>query len=250
MGMNASSADPAGVPGDVGTMTPAPYYADESCTIYCGDCREILPTLGRFDLMLTDPPYELTASGGGIGAQRDYLSDIEDFTDGGFDETILEHASNWICFCAKTQLPSLLVRAALMPRWMLVTWNKPNPTPLCNGNYLPDTEYIVHGCQAKRIFGEFRDKSRFIVHPAQQHNLHPNEKPLPVVGKMIRVGSLKGEVIIDPFMGSGTTLLSAKLNGRRAVGIEISERYCEIAAQRLRQKVLNFLEAPSEDSLT
>jgi site-specific DNA-methyltransferase (adenine-specific) len=216
----------------------APYYDRDGITIYHGDCRDILPTLGQFDLMLTDPPYELTASGGGIGAQRDYLADIEDFTDGGFDETILESANNWICFCAKTQLPSLLVRAAMMPRWMLVTWNKPNPTPLSNGNYLPDTEYIIHGCQAKRIFGEFRDKSRFILHPAQQHNLHPNEKPLEVVGKMLRIGSMEGERIIDPFMGSGTTLLSAKLHGRRAVGIERELKYCEIAARRLRQGIL------------
>ena len=218
----------------------SPFYERDGITIYHADCRDVLPTLGKFDLLLTDPPYELTASGGGIGAQRQYLSDIEGFTDGGFDETILEHAENWMCFCAKAQLPSLLQRAAAMPRWMLLTWNKPNPTPLCNGNYLPDTEYIVHGCQPKRIFGEFADKSRFIVYPAQQHNLHPNEKPMAVVSKMMRLGSVEGDLVVDPYMGSGTTLLAAKLLGRRAVGIERELRYCEIAANRLRQGVLDF----------
>lgn len=66
-----------------------PYYSDDrfGITIYCGDCMEVLPTLeaGSVDLVLTDPPYEVVASGGGIGARRKYLHDIEDFTDGGFD---------------------------------------------------------------------------------------------------------------------------------------------------------------------
>ena len=219
-------------------MSVEPYFADEFCTIYHGDCREILPSLGSFSLMLTDPPYVLTATGGGIGADRKYLDDIDGFTDMGFDESILDACENWMCFCAKTQLPSLIGRAVALPRWMLVTWNKPNPTPLCNGNYLPDTEYIVHGCQSKRIFGEFRDKSRWIVYPAQQHNLHPNEKPLPVVEKLVRLGSEVGDVIVDPFAGSCVTALAAKLNGRRSVMIEIEEKYCEIGAQRMRQGLL------------
>jgi len=217
---------------------PKPYYEDAHVTLYHGDCREILPELGKFDLLLTDPPYEMVATGGGIGSQRDYLADIDGFTDGGFDETILDHADNWMCFCAKAQLPSLIQRASKMPRWMLSTWNKPNPTPLCNGNYLPDTEYIVHGCHPKRIFGEFRDKSRFIVFPAQQHNLHPNEKPVQVIGKCMRVGSQEGDTVVDPFAGSCTTGVAAKLNGRHATLIEISERYCEIGVERLRQGVL------------
>ena len=215
-----------------------PYYQDDAVTIYHGDCREILPTLGRFDLLLTDPPYELTASGAGIATKRKYLSDIKGFTDEGFDIDTLDHCENWICFCAKTQLPELIAKASAMPRWMLCTWNKPNPTPLCNGNYLPDTEYIVHGFQSGRCFGSFRDKSRFIVFPAQQKNQHPNEKPVEVMTKFIAVGSQEGETILDPFMGSGTTLVAAKLEGRRAVGIELEERYCEIAAKRLSQGVL------------
>lgn len=219
---------------------PEPYYQDEHVTLYNADCREVLPLLPKADLLLTDPPYEMVATGGGIGNQRDYMHAIEGFTDCGFDVELLDLADNWVCFCAKTQLPSLIQKASAMPRWMLVTWNKPNPnpTPLCNGNYLPDTEYILHGCQPKRIFGNFRDKSRFILYPAQQHNLHPNEKPVPVIAKMMAVGSQEGELVIDPFAGSGTTLVVARDYGRRAIGIEREERYCEIAAKRLRQKVL------------
>jgi len=227
--------------------TPTPFYQDDSCTIYHGDCREILPTLGQFDLLLTDPPYEMVATGGGIAAQRKYLSDINGFTDGGFDFSLLDRAENWMAFCAKKQLPRLLTKAEQYPRWMLVTWNKPNPTPLSNGNYLPDTEYLVHAFQPNRCFGEFRDKSRFILYPAEQHNLHPNEKPVRVMVKMIAVGTMPGETILDPFMGSGTTLVAAKLEGRRAVGIEISEKYCEIAAKRLAQRVFEFPEPQEID---
>jgi site-specific DNA-methyltransferase (adenine-specific) len=219
-----------------------PYFSDAQCVIYNAACESVLPFVPKASLLLTDPPYEMVATGGGIGAQRKYLNDIEGFTDGGFDFSLLDRAENWMAFCAKKQLPRLLAKAEQHPRWMLVTWNKPNPTPLSNGNYLPDTEYVVHAFQPNRCFGEFRDKSRFIVYPAQQHNLHPNEKPLRVMVKMIAVGTMPGETILDPFMGSGTTLVAAKLEGRKAVGIEISEKYCEIAANRLRQKVLNFEE--------
>jgi len=218
---------------------PAPYYQDDAVTIYHGDCREIVPALGRFDLLLTDPPYELTATGGGIGAKRKYLADIDGHIDSGFDSSILECAENWMVFCSKRQLLELLQLAQGRDNWALVTWNKPNPTPLCAGNYLPDTEYVVHAYTSGRLFGEFRDKSRFIVHPVQKNNFgHPTVKPLVVVSKMINLGTQPGEMILDPFAGSGTTGRAAKDLGRKAVLIEREERYCEIAAQRMAQEVL------------
>ena len=94
-----------------------PYYQDSAVTIYHGDCREIIPTLGRFDLLLTDPPYDITAKGGGIGAKLQYLHDIEGFTDCGFDETILDGFDNWFCFCSISQLPRLIQRA-MVRGWM------------------------------------------------------------------------------------------------------------------------------------
>lgn len=214
-----------------------PYYQDDAVTLYHGDCREIVPQLGRFDLLLTDPPYVISTSGGGIGGQRKYLSDIKGFTDAGFDMSILDAFDNWFCFCAKEQLIELLQKAS-KNRWMLVNWNKPNPTPLSNGNYLPDTEYIVHSFQPKRCFGSYREKSRYIEYPAQQHNLHPNEKPIPVISKLIALGTQTGETILDPFAGSGTTGRAAKDLGRKCTLIEREERYCEIAARRMAQEVL------------
>ena len=98
----------------------------------------------------------------------------------------------------------------------------------------------MHGFQSGMCFGSFRDKSRFIVYPAQRKNQHPNEKPVAVMTKFICVGTEKGETILDPFAGSGTTGVAAKLEGRKATLIELEERYCEIAAKRLEQQVFEF----------
>ncbi len=220
-----------------------PYYKHNGITIYHGDCREILPTLSKCDLLLTDPPYELTASGGGIGAKREYLTSIDGELDGGFDTEILKPFHNWMVFCAKKQLPEMLSLAA-QRRWMLVTWNKPNPTPLVNANYLPDAEYIVHCFENSTcLFGGYESRSRYILCPAQQNGWmgHPTVKPMPVMLRLVAVGSGEGQTVLDPFMGSGTTLVAAKNLGRKAIGIEIEERYCEIAAKRLAQEVMEFV---------
>lgn len=216
-----------------------PYYSDDAVTLYHGDCRDVLPLLPMADFLFTDPPYDIVAAGGGIGAKREYLANIVGFTDGGFDVALLRPFPNWAVFCAKKQLPALLNEVGDR-RWMLVTWNKPNPTPLVNANYLPDTEYIVHAWRTQ-LYGSYADRARFVVYPTGGGTTgHPNEKPLRVIEKMVRCGSDVGQLVVDPFAGSGTTLVASKNLGRRAVGIEIDEKHCETAAQRLSQSVLNF----------
>src|SRR5690349_1829511 len=121
-------------------MSLTPYYEDAACQIFCGDCREILSQLGPVDVAITDPPYEIVATGGGIGKQRAYLSAISGHIDGGFDVAVLRAFKSWFCFCGKDQLAGLIAEAGQQgKRWMLITWNKPNPAPLVNANYLPDT---------------------------------------------------------------------------------------------------------------
>jgi site-specific DNA-methyltransferase (adenine-specific) len=212
-----------------------PYYQDEAVTIYHGDCREVVPSLPVPDLVITDPPYVVGAKGCGLAGDRQYLKDITTANlDAGFDLEILSRFPNWFCFCGKQQLLEMLKFVA-DKTWMLITWNKPNPTPLTNNNYLPDTEYIVHVWEKGRLFGEYNDKSRFIIWPAEQNALpHPTVKPLAIIEKCIRLGSAKGNTVLDPFMGSGSTLLAARRLGRQAIGIEIEERYCDLAVRRLQ----------------
>ena len=217
-----------------------PYYQDDLVTIYHGDCLEIDAWL-EADVLITDPPYSLTASGGGIGAKRAYLKGITKANlESGFDISVLEKFSRWVVFCAKDQLIELLSLANEQGRWMLVTWNKPNPTPLVNANYLPDTEYIIHKFDtANHLYGGYETRSRFIVHPVKQTKIdHPTVKPLAVMSRMVRIASDVGETIADPFMGSGSTLVAAKSLGRKAIGVEIEEKYCEIAAKRCGQDYL------------
>lgn len=219
---------------------PKPYLERDGITLYHGDAREILP-LVEADVVITDPPYNIQASGGGIGAKRDYLAAIEGFTDGGFDPSLIAGFDRWMVFCALRQLPELI--AAAKARWSLITWNKPDPTPLVNGNYLPDTEYVVHAFRkGTDLHGAYNDRRRWILHPAGKRATgHPNEKPKAVMYRLLRVGSCKADVVVDPFAGSGTTLDACRDLGRRAIGIEIEEQYCEVIAKRLSQKLIEFV---------
>ena len=219
-----------------------PYYQDSAVTIYHGDCREVLPSVGRYELMLTDPPYEIHAgAGGGCFGNRDHLVKTGGFTDGGVNFDFLDSVENWFCFCSRLQLPELIMRAKVRARWNLLTWCKPNPVPTCNNKYLPDVEYIVHAFTGGRLFGDMAVKSSFMLHPCgNKETAHPNEKPLPLVNKLVSLGTMAGETVVDPFAGSGTTGRAAKDLGRKAVLIEREEKYCEIAARRMGQEVLCF----------
>lgn len=213
---------------------------DGTIRLHLGDCLSLLPKIpaGCVDCCLTDPPYEIVMTGGGIGDRRQYTHDTNGFTDCGFDYSILSAFPNWVCFGALKQVPKL-IECAKGKRWMLVTWNKPNPTPLCNGNYLPDTEYIVHAWQRGCLHGEYTDKSRFIVHPVNdvEDGTHPNEKPLRVILKMVRLAVNRGSAILDPYMGSGTTAVACIKTGRRCIGVELDEKYFRIAVERCEKAV-------------
>ena len=217
-------------------MTPKPERLSDAVTLYEGRCEVVLPLLakGSVDVVITDPPYEITAKGCGIVRSRRYLQDIEGFTDCGFDYRILDGFDNWVCFGTLRQVPKLISQAGDR-RWMLVTWNKPDPAPLCNGNYLPDTEYIVHAWRPGSLFGDCAEKHRFIVHGAMRNGRHPNEKPLGVMKKVVRNASSVGQTILDPFAGSGTTAIAAMQEGRRCIIIEQDTAYCEIIRRRVRE---------------
>lgn len=242
-------------------MTPTWTSPCGSATLYCADCLAVLPTLekGSVDACVTDPPYEITASGGGIGATRKDLHATEGFTDGGFDYETLRHFDNWMCFGTMRQVPKL-IECAADRRWMLVTWNKPNPCPLVNGNYLPDTEYIIHAWRRGGLHGGFEDRARYIVHPLgdKEHGEHPNEKPMKVMYKCVRLASRDGGAILDPYMGSGTTGVACIRTGRKFIGIEIEPKYFDIAKRRIqsaikeRDELMDWAkpEAPKHEQLT
>ena len=207
-----------------------PYYQDDACTIYHGDCREILPTLGRFDLLLTDPPYGLKWAGTGFAKQP-----------------LLDHkeADSWDNLPDKETMILVFASAKKHVVWggnYLAGHLGPCKGPLVwdkmtGKNKFADGEMAWSNVAGTmRIFrhqwcGAFKDSER------GDRSVHPTQKPVAVMQWCLSFAP-DAETILDPFMGSGTTLVAAKLEGRRAVGIELEERYCEIAANRLSQGVL------------
>lgn len=199
-----------------------PYYEHQGITIYHGDCRDVLPSLSKVDLVLTDPPYGLgeRMKGGSWGMQQKY-EDMRRWDKRPSDDLILQitrSATFSIVWGGNYfMLPS--------SRCWLV-WDKQNAVPTC--------------ADAELAWTNFDKPVKRFSHPVGSHSSgHPTEKPEKLIRWCI-LQSPKTGLILDTFMGSGTTLRAAKDLGLKAIGIEIEEKYCEIAAKRLSQEVFNF----------
>ena len=225
---------------------PEPYYSDESCTIYNADCKEILPELGRFDLLLTDPPYGIGESSkkqrtrGGrtaFGGKRGIDIPPKDYGENDWDRKT--PPADLIQF-ARCMATSSIIWGGnyfdVPPSSCWIVWDKENGT-----TDFADCE--LAWTNLKKAVRKFRYKWQGMLqeHAGDKKEVrqHPTQKPVPLM-RWCLTHAPTAQTILDPFMGSGTTLVAAKLEGRKAVGIEISEKYCEIAANRLRQRVLQF----------
>ena len=204
-----------------------PYYEHAGITIYHGDCREILPTLEPVDLVLTDPPYGI-AKIWSAGSERH-----------GWGKANKESAlrNQWDGAPPTQETLALVVAGGqrsivwggnyfhLPPSRRWLVWNKPE-----RGFSLAEAELAWTNIDGVvRVFDHRR---------SDLGREHPTQKPLELMVWCINLASDIGETILDPFMGSGTTLRAAKDLGRKAIGIELEERYCEIAARRMQQEVL------------
>ena len=197
-----------------------PYYSESGITIYHGDCREILPHLGPVDLVLTDPPYGIgdRMQGGTWGAASKYA----DFR-------------GWDVAPDMPTLSGIIAKASksiiwggnyfdLEPSRGWLVWNKPE-----RGFSLAEAELAWTNVDAViRVYDCNRSD------PGREH---PTQKPLDLMKWCIAWSKTTG-TILDPFMGSGTTLRAAKDLGRKCIGIEISREYCDIAIKRLQQETL------------
>jgi DNA modification methylase len=195
------------------TTLPKPYYDQDGITIYHADCRDILPLLPKVDLVLTDPPYP------------DYNKD---------------HGKNWECpdidWDAEEYGLKEVRQFIFWPpdRWFIPeysachVWHKPNGQSNLHYEFI----YERWGQSVYRVF-----RIPIINYSTlPEWEPHPTQKPVKLIHEIIQ--RTKAETILDPFMGSGTTLVAAKHLGRKAIGIEIEERYCAIAVKRLGQGVL------------
>jgi len=199
---------------------PKPYYQEADIAIYCQDCREILPLIPdkSIDLVLTDPPY-------------------------------LKKGAWWLL------LPDLIkVGKGLVVTpgsWNILHWLKLEPTPFwiyCWLTY-PNSrggsaslnlgwEPILAYQRPLRPLGS--DVLQYPISKQDGAGDHPHPKPLTLISKLIVHWAKENDIILDPFLGSGTTAYCAKKLNRKCIGIEIEEKYCHIAVKRLAQSVMRL----------
>lgn len=215
------------------------YYTDDYCTIYNADCVDVVEYLPNGSLLLTDPPYGLGDLSGTISKKRNKNAYID------YNDT-LENIEIKIVPTIKKYIEICGGRAIITPGYnALFYYPKPSAIGVfyqpaaCGMNKWgrADSQPILYYGRDPRI-GKTIDFCSFQLTEKGSCAAHPCSKPIKAWSKLLTRGSLEGETVIDPFMGSGTTLLAAKNLGRKCIGIEIEEKYCEIAANRLRQEKL------------
>lgn len=229
-------------------MLPRPYFENDGVTLYNGDCREILPQLpsASFELALTDPPYIVHYT----GRWDNKSPPIEGDSDPSWIHPIyteiwrlLEddslclsfygwpHAEKFLATWKKIGFRPVSLIALIKERWGLGRFTRSQHEPA----YLLAKGHPKHPADAISDVLAWHQDSPLV---------HPNQKPLSAIAKLIATYSPSAATIIDPFCGSGTTLLASRALGRRAIGIEIEERYCEVASLRLAQQIFDFAERP------
>lgn len=245
---------------------PTPYYQDSAVTIYHGDCLEWLqnaPGCFRIDLVVTSPPYNtlpLANKPSGLHAERktgvnQWISravnsyhdsrpeaEYQDWLRLVFSECI-EHCIGLVWVNHKIRYrDGTAVHPARMFPWPIyseVIWDRAGSMALNCKRYAPSTEHLL-GFGTPHVWNDHLNglMSVWRLGFDRDNNDHSCSFPLELARRPIESSSREGDTVLDPFMGSGTTLRAAKDLGRKAIGIEIEEKYCEIAAKRCSQEVL------------
>ena len=214
-----------------------PYYQDEAVTIYHGDCREIVPTLGRFDLLLTDPPYGMQFVSNHRAVKYDAIIGDDALPVDDIVSFIKRVDRAAYVFCRWDNIGQLPKPRSVLA-WVKNNWSMGD----LKHEHGRQWEACCFYPQAGHAF--IKRIPDVIMCDRTGNNLHPTQKPEGLMGTLIAANV--GETILDPFAGSGTTGRAAKDLGRKAVLIEREERYCEIAARRMAQGVLDFGTANAE----
>lgn len=228
-----------------------PFYEDAAVTLFHGDCRDVLPLLDRVDHVITDPPFEAEAhtlqrrvkrEGGIMECEPLPFAPMDEAGRESAAKSLAALAQRWvIVFCQIEGAP--LWRASLEGAGLVYKrtclWIKPDGMPQYTGDR-PGMGYeafvALHTNGRSRWNGGGKHGVWTVPKGADgfvsQHP-HPTQKPEALMEQLVSDFTDEDDLILDPFAGSGTTLVAAKKLGRRAIGIELSEQYCEVAARRL-----------------
>jgi len=240
-----------------------PYYEEPGITIYNADCRDILPHLEPVDLVLTDPPYSsgtrqatdriasnIPKRGEKWNPERSGIIWDTSFSTFGFSVfmnwfyrqlkdrlTLGGHAYTFIDWRQYPTLTLSIESGGLMIN-NLIVWDK--GVYALGGNYRSQHEFIVFASNGPARRLNRHDLGNVIQCKRISGSDHPTEKPIDLIKTILSYASNEENTILDPFMGSGTTLRAAKDLGRKAIGIEIEEKYCQIAVEKLKQEVFDL----------
>lgn len=236
-----------------------PYYSEGGITIYHGDCREILPLLDPVDVVITDPPYGVTALAWDVkvngwagllksdclwcfGSMNFFLSETFD----GWryaQELIWEKHNGSNVHADRFRRVHELIVQFYRGEWRTL-YKKPVVTMTASKRTVRTKTRPTHFGKIDSTPYESEDggplmmRSVLFAQSCHGYADHPTQKPIQVIAPLIEYSCAPEGVVLDPFAGSGSTLVAAKQGGRRAIGIEVQEVYCEIAAKRLAQGVL------------
>jgi site-specific DNA-methyltransferase (adenine-specific) len=236
-----------------------PYYEDDFVTLHHGDCRDILPALGHVDVVVTDPPYGDTSLDWDapvkgwlalvdapqvwcFGSLRFFLEHGAEFRDGWrYGQEIVWEKHNGSGFHADRfkrvhELAVHWYRGEWRGLYLAVPVTMDAAARRVRRRQRPThTGDIGAAAYVSEDAGPRLMRSVLQVRSEHGRAVHPTQKPVGIVRPLIEYSCPPGGVVLDPFAGSGSTLVAAREVGRRAIGIELSERYCEAAARRLAQ---------------
>ena len=241
----------------------SPYYEEKGITIYHGDCLDVIRTLPprSVDMIWTDPPYGHNNHVDDLNSRlnkhrvikdqpikNDSQEAMREVVDGMLSEAIRVLKGEACCCCCGGGGPQptfAWVANRLDSKGLqffhAVVWDKLNPGLGWRYRRRYEMVMVAHQREQKLLWANDDVAVPNVIQLFTERNrLHPNEKPLELVKKFIAWHSSPDDMILDPFMVSGTTLRAAKDLGRRAIGIELEEKYCEIAVNRLRQEVMKL----------
>lgn len=217
------------------------------------DCMEGIKLLedNSIDLVVIDPPYKLDLNERkNTNTFTNYANELLGLKDG-FDLKVLDlliqkmKKINIYIYCSKRQIQELLEYFSNKNcTYEVLTWHKQNPSPLTNNIYLPDTEYIIFARErGVKLYGDYHSKHKYYISGTNKTDKkkykHPTIKPLPFIENHIENSSRPGEVVLDCFAGSGTTLVAAINKGRKFIGFEINKEYHKIAEHRIAEAIQN-----------
>jgi len=227
-----------------------------NATLYCGDCRELLPSIGRVDSVVTDPPYNAEAHGAnrilGKGRKREMRERALDFNALTSDQQdfvsvwAAKNCNGWmLAFCQAEAVASWRdsMEAAGQKWRRAMVWVKPDSSPQLTGDR-PAQGYesiAASWCgEGRSVWNGGGRRGVFVVckHDrgnghGDRSNEHPTQKPVALMDDLVHLFSQRGAIVCDPFMGSGTTGVSCLRTDRNFIGIEKDPRYFEMACRRI-----------------